>query len=941
MKKSFLTLLFAVVIFLDYSYAVPAKPTPMTVSLPDGTTLTVRLFGDESSHYYTTLDHYLLIQDQNGYFYYAESIQENKLQQSPYRVKDISKRTPEENKFLATIDKKQLLSLQQQQDSKKLQKMPSRRVVQKATYPTTGTQKGLVILVEYSNNKFTINNPQEAFNKLLNEKDYSENGGTGSARDFFMASSNDQFKPEFDVYGPVKLSRPMSYYGGNDISGNDKAPEEMVIEACQLLDDEIDFTEYDRDNDGQIDNVYVFYAGYGEATGGGANTVWPHSWDIYDGAGKTVMLDGIQLNHYACSNELDTGNNMTGIGTFCHEFSHVLGLPDLYATTYTYSFTPGSWSLMDSGSYNNDSRTPPYLSVYERYALGWLTPKEIGDPANIKLDNISKNTGYIIKTYNENEYFLLENRQQEGWDKYIPGHGMLIWHIDYNETVWNRNVVNNTPSHQYVDIEEADNKQTETTRAGDTFPGTKKITSFTDDTSPNMRTWKGIKQDKPITEIEEKNGIIYFKISGGKEDLPTTKALPATDITPSSFIAHWEKSEIATSYAIDVYTINETSSGKITMNYVDGYQENNVGNVESCLVEGLEPATEYRYVIRVYDETGESPTSNEIIVITDDPTFDFLAPKALEATAIKTTSFEAQWEAMEEAQNYLLYVYTKELGDPLSTTIDFTGGITELPTGWKTNCKSTYGSANNSGKAIPSLRFSQDYNYIESPVMEENIRNISFWYRGIDADEESQIILSGYVNKNWIGLDTISPSSNKEGGILAEWKEHTAKAIPNGCKAMRITYKMVGTGSLAVDDITIDYGGEVFILPLKGYEGKEVGNTVSWLVEQLESEKEYFYAVTAFNGEVYSKKSNEIAVSTLSDIMGIKPTSDNGISVYMENSELIVTSDNPDLSSLYILDVQGHILEKKTITLGTYRFPITDRGIYIVRIGSRTYKVIR
>ncbi len=531
MKKVIFTFLLLAMISLGYSFAVPAKPTPLTMTLPDGTTLTVRLFGDEYSHYYTSLDHYLLIQDADGYFYYAESNSENKLQRSPYKVKDIDQRTLVEKNFLATIDKEHLLSLQQMQEMKSLKKKAPRKVMQKATYPTTGVQKGLVILVEYTNKKFTVENPREAFDRMMNEKDYSENGGTGSARDYFIASSNGQFQPEFDVYGPIKLAHAMSYYGANDAYGNDKAPEEMVIEACQQLDDVIDFKEYDRDNDGQIDNVYVFYAGFGEATGGSSSTVWPHSSDIYDEKLKDIELDGVRLNHYACSNELDQKKQMVGIGTFCHEFSHVLGLPDLYSTDYYVpSFTPDSWILMDRGPYNNNGKTPPYYSIYERYALGWITPQEIGKPADIKLDNISKNVGYIIKTDNENEYFLLENRQQEGWDKYIPGHGMLIWHIDYNQEVWDLNAVNNTPSHQYVDIEEADAIQTDETRAGDTFPGTSNVTSFTDDTNPSMKTWKGNGLNKPITDIEEKDGIIRFKISGG-DDTSIMNTWAANDIT--------------------------------------------------------------------------------------------------------------------------------------------------------------------------------------------------------------------------------------------------------------------------------------------------------------------------------------------------------------------------------------------------------------------------
>lgn len=657
-KLSVIISLIVIIVLLNSMnvvFAIPAKPTPITMQLPDGTTLTVRLRGDEYSHYYTTIDNYLLLQDEHGYFYYAETSINNKIQRSSIKTRNIDERTIAEKNFLTAIDKTAILSAWQNQNSQLPKRMKPRKSMKKATYPTTGVQKGLVILVEYTDKYFTISNPKEAFYNLLNEENYSDNDATGSARDYFIESSKNQFEPEFDVYGPVKLAHPMSYYGGNDYSGSDKAPEEMVIEACQLLDDEIDFTVYDRDNDGQIDNVYIFYAGYGEANGGSANTVWPHSWDIYDGAGKSIVLDGVKLNHYACSNELTPDDRIDGIGTFCHEFSHVLGLPDLYATQYSSSFTPGSWSLMDQGSYNNDGRTPPYLSIYERYALGWIIPVEIGNPEDIQLENISKNKGYIIKTNKENEYFLLENRQQSSWDTYIPGHGMLIWHIDYNKYVWDMNVVNNTPSHQYVDIVEADGTQSERDRRSDVFPGTKNVTSFTD----------------------------------------------------------------------------------------------------------------------------------------------------------------------------------------------------------------------------------------------------------------------------------------------AEWKEKENNTTSPSCKAIRISYEMIDKGSLAIDDITLVYGGAVSIVNLPGYEEKDVENVLSWKVDKLKSDKEYFYTVKAFNGEVYSKVSNEVNVRTLSGGSGIKTMSNDKIKVYVQGSDLIITSEEPDDIPGCIMNAQGCILKQISIATGTHRIPILEKGIYLVKAGTVIYKIMR
>ncbi|MDE6136360.1 MAG: M6 family metalloprotease domain-containing protein, partial [Muribaculaceae bacterium] len=368
-------------------------------------------------------------------------------------------------------------------------------------FPSMGKQKGLVVLVEYTDTKFnTAYDPADYFARMLNEPGFSDYSATGSAVDFFRESSMGQFEPEFDVYGPITLSRNMAYYGGNDWYGNDSNPQKMVIEACQQLDATVDFSQYDRDGDGYIDNVFVFYAGRGEASGGSADTVWPHSWDVSAAESVTYTFDGVILDHYACSNEWE-GSRPDGVGTFVHEFSHVMGLPDLYATSYTSAFTPGAWSAMDYGPYNNNGCTPPLYSAYERYSLGWIEPLPIGGPINATLYPIGTNQAGIIATGDPEEYFLVENRQQTGWDTYIPGHGMLVWHVDYDSYVWSRNVVNNTASHQYVDIEEADGIQSESTRAGDAFPGTSGKTSFTATTSPAMKTWAGKGLDFPITEI--------------------------------------------------------------------------------------------------------------------------------------------------------------------------------------------------------------------------------------------------------------------------------------------------------------------------------------------------------------------------------------------------------------------------------------------------------
>lgn len=301
---------------------------------------------------------------------------------------------------------------------------------------THGDHQFLVILVEFADMQFTVDNPKQAFHDLLNQPGYSKNGGTGSAYDYYHENSKEQFNPSFDVYGPYQVSGNYADYGGNDYSGNDKNPDGAFHEACVLADPDIDYSIYDQDGDGYVDNIFFYYAGHNEAEGGGANTIWPHAWAFYYYSGK---LDGVRLDSYACTSEYKSsyGKYMCGIGTFCHEFGHVIGLPDFYDTDYEsngYCDPLMNFSLMDSGSYNNDGRTPPYLSAIERNLLGWMDkPQEITVSGNYSLKDITNREAYTTSTENPGEYFLYETRGGKSWDYYIAS-GMVVYHVDQSAT---------------------------------------------------------------------------------------------------------------------------------------------------------------------------------------------------------------------------------------------------------------------------------------------------------------------------------------------------------------------------------------------------------------------------------------------------------------------------------------------------------------------------
>ena len=331
--------------------------------------------------------------------------------------------------------------------------------------------RGLVILINFKDATFQTDKAE--MDNMLNSTNYTrsytytdpytrkqvEVNASGSARQYFIDQSCRKYQPYFDLVGPYTLSGKMADYGSNDSRGNDKDPWGMVAEACRLADkDGVDFSHYDSNSDGIVDFVYVIYAGYGEADSGISNTVWPHSSTLY---GDNIILDGKRLGTYACGNEINYASKKHhGIGTFCHEFSHVLGLPDLYDTSNQSNSPLGSWDVLDYGPYNNNGDTPPAYSAYERFFMGWGKPTQLMGSGDITMDiDVQENCFALLcelsSIGDEQEhnmsgndpkpmrFYLLEERRKHGWDEYLPGEGLLITKIVYNYNNWRNNRVNN------------------------------------------------------------------------------------------------------------------------------------------------------------------------------------------------------------------------------------------------------------------------------------------------------------------------------------------------------------------------------------------------------------------------------------------------------------------------------------------------------------------
>ena len=406
MKKIFLSL-FLLLSALTLS-AVPAKPGAIKATQPDGTTITIFRHGDEFGHWTTDAQGRLVRKDADGWWRpVSGSVQVVRRQAAARRARANRAR--------------------------------SRRAAEQ--HIALGEKHFLVVLVQFKDTKFTVSNPKTAFSNLLNQQGYSDNGGKGSARDFYYDNSHEKFEPIFDVYGPVTLSNNQAYYGGNadGIEGNDKAPEEAVKEACELLDGEVDFSKFDNDGDGDVDLVFMYYAGYGEADSEDEDAIWPHQWELTS-ADIALKLDGKTIDHYACTIELEGygtyEGKMCGIGTACHEFGHAMGLPDFYDTDYDTNGEAAAlfdFSTMCGGAYNGDGRVPPYFNIEERILLGWIDDsayEAFPKSGNYTLGTVDDNKAYRIPTDQDGEYFVLECRGSNGWDAALPAHGLIAYHVD-------------------------------------------------------------------------------------------------------------------------------------------------------------------------------------------------------------------------------------------------------------------------------------------------------------------------------------------------------------------------------------------------------------------------------------------------------------------------------------------------------------------------------
>ena len=464
--RKIVLLFFAAFLGVSVAMAVPAKKVKKQLLRADGTSVEVTLCGDE---------HFSFYKDDAGL---------------PYLLNGAGRLQPTTEAWVAeTWEGIRDARLKRAGINYAPSKSP-RKVGEPHT--TIGKVRGLVILMQFPDVPFVTENPKALFNRFFNEKNFSEAGMNHSVTDYFSMQSYGKLEIDFDVVGPFTTKHEMAYYGAKSGNANDVNPAGMVAEGVDAASAEVDFTPYDWDEDGEVDQIFVIYAGYNQAQGADENTIWPHEWTL-DGAGLAKNYNNKLIRTYGCSSELkgDGVHNtgiLDGIGTACHEFSHCLGLPDMYDTKGS-NFGMNTWDVMDYGSYNGNSCVPSGYTAYERMFSGWLTPTELNTMTTITdMKPLATHPeAYIL--YNEgnkNEYYLLENRQPVDFDKGLYGHGLLVVHVDYSQGVWRSNSVNTDASRQRMTIIPADNKKTMDARglAGDPWPGYTGNTALSNFTTP-------------------------------------------------------------------------------------------------------------------------------------------------------------------------------------------------------------------------------------------------------------------------------------------------------------------------------------------------------------------------------------------------------------------------------------------------------------------------
>ncbi|MDR3327520.1 MAG: M6 family metalloprotease domain-containing protein [Prevotellaceae bacterium] len=944
--------------------AVPAYPFPVDITQPDGSVLTIRVHGDEHFAYVTTEDGYLLKQNANGVYEYATFVNNSIVSIGVFAK---NRRTKKEIKEISGLNKvipaEQVNSFR----SNSPLKAPVRQNL--APNPLYGSHKGLVILVNFTDKAFI--KTKANFENLLGQTGYNQNGDTGCAREYFEASTMGAFSPRFDVVGPVTLPHNMAFYGAEQGSSSDVNPRQMIIDACNLVASTVNFADYDTDNDGYVDNVFVYYAGHNQAEGADPNTIWPHRGSISGG----YYYNGKQLRDYACTSELKgpSGSSMCGIGTFCHEFSHVLGLPDLYDTA-SNAYTIGYWDLMCSGPYNNEGRTPPTYSALERFFLGYSADNitVLKTDSMYTLDPITtSNAAYIISPNNDvhnlngtnpnpSEYFIIENRQAVGWDGaadlkvvysdrwYYLGTGLLITKVNFKSSDWVYNTVNTNPNSLGVDIIEADGTATVFSMTGDTYPGSTNKTYF----APVLNS--GTHYNGDLLNIENVGeGVIAFCYRECS-NIPTINLIPqytnfkTVQGTPSeTCIVGVNGTKLSDSITLAF----RTGSSYFEMKMPEGttwLKSIKLGpDTDSIIATSIAirynpPVPSYRDshtgVLRAKTVDASGIPQKELSFAgTSTRAVKVVPPVMEEPTKFASNSFQANWKPVNDATGYYVSAYTANGTEDKTTEKEQFSKFDELASpGWKQNFYTVTSVSVPSAPSAVQFKTVQDTLY--SPYYPEAISSIKFWVRCEDMNQHGFFYVEGMdVNGVWDTITTV----NVDVALTAQTKTYSNLDNKN-YRRLRFSCAAISSRGVAFDDFETTYNAKMAVI--RQYVEKADSATVSGLAPLTE----YICKVQATDrhvaGSLNEWYENVTDFSSLVTAITLEKRSDDPRELAVslaDDGSLAVTVDPEDRDKdLYVFDIMGKLLRhiphsEYADTTSKVIIKGLPSGTYVISLGAK------
>ena len=885
---------------VEMAYAVMATPEPVLRQLPDGSWAEVYLRGDEHHHYMTTLSGERIAGTE---FFWEDD---------------------------AKVDE--------------LRQLAPREVQLDYYVPRTGKVRVPVILVNFTDLSFTMEKPVDQFADFYNGKGGNNPNATGSVRDYYLASSDSLLDLEFDVYGPYTLKHDMTYYGANASGSHMKNSRDLVSEAANLAHEAgVDLSLYDANDDGYIDNLSIVVAGYNEAEGAPENTIWPH----YSMVSTPDVYSGKKLRGYLMISEYrgSGGKQQAGIGTYCHEFGHALGLPDLYDTKNSGRYTVGTWDVMCSGSYNNMGCTPPAYSAFERFMMGWQNPIQLEEAGDYSLSPmLESGVAYLIAEEKHNlsaltpspsEYFLVENRQEIGWDANkgaLVGTGLLVSHITFSASAWDRNTFNNSTILGYAIVsasESSPNKSTE----WDVFPGKGKVYSWV----PTLNDGTEL-ADQQVQSIREMNDqSIRFSYGPLSDDgiYLSRNELPMLVTTYEMGPIDYDTAQVGVcaknmpNDTLFIYTTNEhfefsLDSGLTWVRYPNKLSYSLSGDSISKLLLTIRHSPRRKSCdVRTGYVTIESAKSLRLQQLgmsgyAPRPVY-IEKPELLEADNISTTSFTAHWVGQEDADYYYLTLFSMRDEKQVDTQgfEDFTDKKGLINAGWSSNFVRTTSAVSESGVAM-LFKISGEYlitkEYILSPS------SIRFWLSNnyvanVDEKVGGKILLEGKcADGTWKSIATLRVLNTTKNLV----KTYTLNS-EDAMNQFRFTYTHDGgSGGVMLDgfeahtDKTIQY-------VYKGTELEIPATMNSAILNNLQPNTIYYYAVQA-----YEHKGCEEHYSPLSMLQTITTWSSKDISYALkvkcqENGIYVVTLPEPadGLSDLYIYSLDGQLVEVLDIPYST------------------------